>query len=277
MKKNKFSHALCTGVLSSLLMLGLMLFAACDNGDGDNDNGPTVETPSISDVPAFDGPAVENSADAVSFLSEIRSANLSIYTQAYMLISSKMTYEEAEDGNSGKSTWDFTNQKTSDNTMQVTSKGKSEYKEVGDGKTVGDKEEGSRNTDTSATVIADIPSGDVTVKTGSKFAEKSESSQKLTVTAVTDGRPSEYNGNVSQQEAYSFGLSVTADGKGGKIIFSATKSQSFSGTASASTEITPSISGSLKVYGTGDAEVYSQTIDNEDKLDDALALIGYGH
>ncbi|MDR0561140.1 MAG: hypothetical protein LBG73_00430, partial [Spirochaetaceae bacterium] len=127
---------------------------------------------------------------------------------------------------------------------------------------------------TTATLIADITSGIVTVKLGSTFAEKSEAYEKDTIKAMgANGSPSEYDMNAYTKEAYSFGLTATADGKGGKIILSASSNWSINGNEQ--TERTdPTVSGSLEVYGANDAKVYSENLDTEAKLNEALKLIG---
>jgi hypothetical protein len=279
MKKNSFSHALCTGVFSSLLVLSLILFAAC-GGDDDDDtpSGPTVEVPKTGDMPAIpEGTsAVGNATEAQTLIAAVESAYLNCYNAVEDLIDSKTS----EDKDSTTRTWNFSDLKTTDGKIQVTSKGES--KMTGAWVKVGDTYEYSYNFDTIAKYIVDITSDTVTVKLGSTFAEKQNMSQKGTVKAVVvddegDTR-TEGDLNLSNETAYSFGLTAAANGKGGKIILSASRKQSFNGTYNKDTEFPdPTISGSLKVYGANDAEVYSQTIDTEARLNDALALIGYSH
>jgi hypothetical protein len=262
-----------TGLLSVLLIAGL-IFTACpmDSGGGGS-NGPSVDVPAAGDLPAL--PAgktpVSSENEAKALLNALGTSGM-LWTLRNNV---EDVIEENTAGTETSGSWEFEN--VQKNGMKISSSGRYSYEtNVTDEKNLkkGDYYKENGRQDTTVELIADKSGGSYSLVSGSIFAEGEESNEGVTLTEVdANGGTMRING--SQKAAYGYGLTFAYNNTAGKIILDASGGATFSGTISWGDEWPEpqiTISGSLKVYGASDdTPVYSETITK----DNYEVILGY--
>jgi hypothetical protein len=256
-----------------IMIIAALVFMACPTDSGDGDSGFKIDPPKVGDLPGLpsDGSApATDQTQALSLLNSLSGVAGDIRNDIGDLIDDETTVSISGDSE----TWSFKDKLV--NGVKVSSSGSGSFSYNGedyDHLKVGESIKYTSNVDTSAVLTVDKAGFSTTIVSGSTIAEKNNFNQNVTITKINSGtgNPSEYNGSFSVNYAYSYGITATNGTVAARIIFSATATQSFSGTASADLELPWTISGSLKVYGADDTNaVYTETIANENDLDQAL-------
>jgi hypothetical protein len=267
-------YFLLTAALASAVFL---LFSACDTDSGETSSFG-VNAPSAGDLPEITsgGTYVADETAATALLAALRESGVSNTVRSGIngLVESK-----ADDNGS----WSFKDD-TSVDGLKVSSSGSYSYKSsVPDSDDdyvykVGDYREISQKSDTTAEITKDKSSSGITVLTGGKIAEKTDSSGKQTVKSLkSDGSPDTFTITGSEQSAYGYGFTVLNGGVGGKVVFSATYKASFSGVMQQdepAPKPTITASGSLKVYGAENALIYTKNIASEKDFEEVIELLG---
>jgi hypothetical protein len=172
---------------------------------------------------------------------------------------------------------------TSIDYLEVTASGsETESGSIGEIPQAGDSEEEAWNSNTTIKFTGDKSVSGGTIYTGSSMAAKETGSGRITVKGIdTESMSATINVNESINEYYAYGLTVSANGKGGKIILDASaqgainKDVKMSG-PSDFPDMDITYSGSLKVYGADDTEYTIVAIASEDDYDEALSYFrGY--
>jgi hypothetical protein len=128
----------------------------------------------------------------------------------------------------------------------------------------------------------------VTLIKKSTVVTKQSENRRQTITAV-NGKDFTYTDQYSELAAYGYGLTIRHNDKAGKIIFEASYKETFSGTLNhkdgddddddeKGPEPTITVSGSLKVYGSGDTPVYDEPItkSNYEKVFEYFGVDNFG-
>ncbi|MDR2103515.1 MAG: hypothetical protein LBP42_05360 [Treponema sp.] len=273
MKRN----LLLTGLLSVLLMAGMM-FTACPTDD-DGGGGGGVPVPQPGDLPGLPSSVgaeyVSNRTEAEDLLKALKTGFQPVYGDVNNLIDDKV--KSTENGY----TWNVSDG-TSIAGLEINAKGDSTSKskpdnfgdeESGDYEpAVGDYLEESENSYTTIEFTADKTEGGATVYKGNSIVEQYMSSNKNTITGS-----SKLAVTISANDSRVYGLTVSSGGKGGKIILSASRKGSISkddieipedgGPDIPDLPIT--YSGSLKVYGDGSV-LYTEKINTKAAYDKAV-------
>jgi hypothetical protein len=154
--------------------------------------------------------------------------------------------------------------------------------------------DGSQNENTTIEFTGNKTLGEAAVYQGSKAAEKMSASYKTTVKAITPensptGMRITVTVDASGQISQDYGLTASSGGKGGKLILKAAAGLSlhsdftfsFSEIAEMGENgpdmslISPIFSGSLSVYGDGNAAVYELPITSQESYEEALGYFSY--
>jgi hypothetical protein len=249
------------GLLSVLLIAGMM-FAACSDGGGDDDNGPSPG--SLPSLPADDPSIayVSTEAEARALLTPaLRSVLRSVDNMVEDLIEGKIS----PTANGGS--WSITND-TSISGVKVSSKGSFTETDFMDDDWYPSKGESGRDSssaDTTVELTGDKAEYGVVIYSGSKVEQKEQYSVSYNVTDISSsGLTMRMSG--SNDETTNYALTVSSGGKGGKIILNARQSATLPDRSYTFTfddgfpDVSVKYSGSLTVYGEGDKELYKLPI-----------------
>jgi hypothetical protein len=278
---------LLMGLVSVLLMAGMM-FTAC-GGDDDDGGGGGVSAPKLGDLP--DLPAdtgaglayVATDAEAKYLLSSesFRYALWSAEDAAEELIKAKAKVDA-----NGRS-WEVGPDDKTKIGFIINSKGKETSKGVDIWDVdenykpkVGESSEMSSSEETTIEFIANT-TGPVTIYSGSKIASKGDGSQSMKITAINEtSHTVTLTASGSSSRSYAYGLTVSFNGKGAKIILEAkitipktTLEITIPGNDDDEPDVTK-YSGVLKVYGTNNKIVYEKAIDSEKAFDEVSEYFG---
>ncbi|MDR2078228.1 MAG: hypothetical protein LBP74_00720 [Treponema sp.] len=272
MKKN----VLLTGLISALLIAG-MLFTACPTDSGEPSGLSAPDPGDLPDLPDAAGVTpVGTTAEAKALLNGIKDNYSGIRGNVEALIINKVV------PNSSGRTWNVKDD-TSLPGLKINAQGN--YTETSTIREdtipkAGDYMEISENRDASVEVTGDRTEKEMTFYKGSRIAEKEEGYVKVTIKSMSAANAS-ITITESANASYVYGLTVSHNGKDGKIILDAHAKGSLTKTMTVSSfdvdlpsmEIT--YSGSLCVYGADDKEVvYREDITNEREFVAALGYFG---
>jgi hypothetical protein len=272
--KMKTKKNLLPAALLCALLTAVMLAAACSTDDCGDGRLPAPAPEDLPDLPQTAGAAmVSTKAEAEALLDGLSSEFQAVKSQVSNLIANN--YKETDDGG----TW---NVDTSLSELKITSKGsetqKSNVENLEDMK-AGSFQEMSGNSDTVVEFTADKTASGVTVYQGSRIAEKTAVSGRLTIKSINESTGQiTANGSGSETTSYAYGLTASYNGKAGKIIFEAGITGSVNKDLTFSFEdvdglddlsVVLTYSGSLVVYGADNTEVYRLDIADEEEFDEA--------
>jgi hypothetical protein len=271
MKKN----LLLTGLLSVLLVAGMM-FTACPMESDDDDGGNGLPVPVPEDLPVLPaGPGyVSNETEAIALLQELRD----VTSPARRDIRTVLQNNSTENGYAVKDD-------TSTSYLKINATESHAFKSQPDNfmrddyddPKVGDYMELSQDGNDTVEFTGEKSEGGVTVYRGSRIAEKLAAYYKVTLKRIDGENSGLVNFTASTDSSAVYGLTVSgSSGKGGKIILEAKTWASINQDITVSDNFTePAVpvtySGFLKVYGTGNAVVYTKNISNEADYNEVAA------
>lgn len=276
MKKN----LLLTGLLSALLIAGMM-FTACPVESDDDDGGNGLPVPGPAELPVLPVGSgyVSSEAEAKALLNDFGTAGVrTLRYEVEELIRSKRTENK-----------DSYTLAVKDDTslpgLKINATGNATYRlnppdfmQDGYIPKAGDSMGEDQTSDTTVEFTADKSAGGATVYKGSRISEKSAESSSVTIEKIDTASQSgtvNFAGSGSSFHVYS--LTVSGGGKGGKIILNAQVQGSGSKTITVSDEnfdfpdIPVTYSGSLTVYGANDTAVYTKNISGEADYNEVMA------
>jgi hypothetical protein len=288
-------------VMGVLLMAGLLVLAACSDGGG----GVGSKTPPVSSLPDFPtgggitAPSSQLSLEEVEdILAGLQNVVENIRDAAEEVVEENSTETETDkEGNySYSNTWNFKNQKDGDEIVNVTSDGN--YLEKAVGSSTGGTFTSTDRMNVKVTLLEDVASYGTTVYTGSVIEEKTDmqGTVKVNVNISTGAGTISVSGR--NNASWSYGLTVSNGTIAVKIIFNASVKVSGSDSEQVSFasagdyedligetvgEIQEDlmedaiISGTLKVYGAGDKEVFDLEIDDLETLNEYLDYFDSGY
>jgi hypothetical protein len=281
-KKNR----VLMGLLSVLLMAGMM-FIACpmDSGNsGDNgDNWDGLSVPTPDNLPGLpdDVRYVTSEAEAIALLNGLGAVFSSVDDATASLSAANTRVTDIDNGY--KYEWSVKDDTSIPGlkiniTGEVTSSANpSNFMEEDYNPAAGDFGKKSMTDNTTVDFIADHTEGGAVVYKKSRITTKIKGSySEETVTSVSGTSPL---GSVKhfRDDAYADGLTASSGGKGGKIIFDAKVQGSFVKSdyniSDGEDRSVYDYSGSLKVYGANNTEVYAKNIAAYEDYREALALI----
>jgi hypothetical protein len=259
-------HLQLLGLLSALLMAG-MLLTACptDGGGGEGDGVPTPGSlPVLPDGVAY----VASEAEAKALLTAIGPVFESVGGSVQSLIYTAQ--EDSED--SMNTSWNISGDTESIDGLKVTSKGSytTQSEPAGfmeEGFTdyaVGNYAQIASTSDTTVELTANKTESGGVVYKGSKVAATTSGTMKISITELS-GTTLKMRLTGTAEETNRYTLTASGSGKGGKIILDLHTSGSIDQDYTGSGEfpdLAYTYSGSLTVYGEGDAEVYRLPITN---------------
>jgi hypothetical protein len=274
--------------LVSVLLMAVLLFAACPLMGGGGDGNGDVTTPADDDaIPAVpDADDVSVTVPTADKLPDLPSGStpVSNATEAKALLNafgaSGAGWRLEEDiqsvigehtllsvtNTSWKLEWDFKDDDETESGLKVTSAGNesiswkiSEYEEGKTPSMKGEYMSASASKKVTAEVTEDRPYGSVTLVAGSTIAHALSSDTLISCTAVS-GNSITVKNEGSMQDAYGVGMTVIQGNKAGKIIIDLYGK--ISGSVTTTMQIgddgydgegpdmpAPTVSGSIKVYG----------------------------
>jgi hypothetical protein len=270
MKRN----VLLTGLVSALL-IAVLLFAACSDGGGSSG----LSTPKPGDLPAL--PSEESGItpvtqdDVAALLTGLKSGVLTLRGQVESLIKQKATTDK----------WEVKDT-TSLPGLSINASGSVAEKSTvdWDNPKAGNYMEKSENYNASINFTDNKSVGGVTVYKGSSIAEEIGYSGRITLKSLAAEKIG-VNLNGTMKESYAYGLTVSYNGKSGKIVLearltaSANKDEEFDPSVFEDFDnfnpynlLTPKYSGSLQVFGADDKVLYQEDITNASEY---AAVLGY--
>jgi hypothetical protein len=276
MKKN----VLLTGLIGALLIAGMML-TAC-GGDDDPGGLPVPGPDDLPALPTDSGIApVSTQAEATALLGSFTSGVASLRRQVENL--AEQNGDETETETSYRYVWDIKDD-TSISGLKINSNGSVVEKWMGDDDIpkANDYTEASDDSNTTIEFIGDKSVSGGTIYEGSRTAEKVAEFERVTFKKVDMlSMSGTINVNASVNESYAYGLTVSYNGKSGKIILDATLAGSLNKDIDIFSEddypdmaITLTYSGSLVVYGADNEEVYREDITDKDEFEDVFKYFG---
>jgi hypothetical protein len=272
-------HNVLTGLVSVLLMAGLMFSACPTEGDGGGGGGLSAPGPGdLPSLPADSGIAYVTNTEATALLSTLSTGFSSVQNAVENIVE---TAAEAAVTDSPNFSFEVRDNTTIAN-LKINARGSSSLSsnvpaenQIEDYEPKpGDWVKNAYNSYIAVDFTGDKTESGLTVYQGSTVKAEEEESSDITVKANTFGV------KISYKEVYAYGLTVSSGGKGGKIVLDAKAAGALSGEYTDPEEMegsdTPIIyTGSLTVYGAADAEVYKLNIINEATYDQALGYFAY--
>ncbi|MDR2094479.1 MAG: hypothetical protein LBP76_03040 [Treponema sp.] len=268
-------HSVLMGLLSVLLMAGLM-FSACpmDNDDDDDDGG--LSAPSTEDLPGLpENTAYVTKDGAEALLGTVKNVFESVSSAFQGVIEKE--FESAEPPEDGKYFFEVKDD-TSVEGLKINVTGNGSFSSNPPDMTenhdfkAGDYYEKISHLYAAADFTSDKEEAGVTIRKGSSIQNKADEYQK--VSSIKDATTQQQE---SEKSSMTGGLTVYSDGKGGKIILEANKVED---SKRESGEDKPTVNstytGFLAVYGQDDTEVYKLVIENEETYKKALAYFYSG-
>jgi hypothetical protein len=245
-------HSVLMGLLSVLLMAGLM-FSACPMEDDDDDGG--LDVPGAGDLPdPGTNPYVATEDEAKALLEALSPGFPTVFGEVKGVIGAKQL--EAWSKSDGKSMSYKVENDDSVTGLKINSSGR-ENRE-------GDESKGksSGESNTTVDITSDIEKSGLTVYKGSVVKTRDNSS----------GERNEKEEKGSFEELHAFALTVSSGGKGGKIILEAKYTGKGTTNYESGEDVDGSTtySGSLIVYGADEKEWHRVNIKDEATYGEAL-------
>jgi hypothetical protein len=278
-------HSVLMGLLSVLLMAGLM-FSACPMEDDDDDDGG-LDVPGAGDLPGLpEDPGIEYVAtvdEAKVLLGKMKDGFGPMY-DAYEV--AEKAEDKAKDESTDRKYSYEVKGDTSVSGFKVNANGRYSWssnldsetvKEIMSGRgdpvsllTEGKYMEQSYNSYIAVDFTSDTTESGVTILKGGSSKQKTESNGR-----VTRKNETTISAKDSSEDSRTGGLTVYSGGKGGKIILEAKQEYSASGDIDVTEwpgddDTEPTYSGFLAVYGKDNKEVYKLNIINAQTYGEAL-------
>lgn len=260
-----------------MMTCALILFTGCSSDDS-GDSGLTANPPKLSVLPSIpeENDAITTQDEAKALLESIDGVLSVVNSDVSNLIKFELKKNKNTKQSDGSYKWNFKDKTqdsikfSSDGKHGSTSKVANEYQNIF---TVGDRGKRTIVRNTTFALTDDYTDPTTKILAGSKSERKVDLYAEATVKSVDDGGyATSYKEKGRHREAFAYGLTVIADGKGGKIVVTAKYDLSYAIMFPEDVCPAAKVSGSVKVYGRDEsAALYSQDIIDKEEFEELFA------